>query len=114
MTATYEPSLPTDRDWLRLTIGDTATASALLQDEEIDAVLTEEANKHLAAAESLSILRTRWNSQGAGVLTKQVSKLRISYGTDSSAAEALDARIKQLRARGAYLLSPTPGVLKVL
>ena len=39
MTATYDPSLPTNRDHLRQLLGDTDTASPLLQDETIDAKL---------------------------------------------------------------------------
>lgn len=39
MAATYDDTLPTDRDRARSLIGDTDTANALFSDEHIDAVL---------------------------------------------------------------------------
>lgn len=50
MAATYDVTLATDRDWVRFLINDRVTAKAVLQDEEIDALLVEEGNKYLAAA----------------------------------------------------------------
>lgn len=110
MAATYDTSLPADRDHVRFLIGDTDTSAALFQDAELDAVLEEEtatgkALKYFAAARALGILQARWASAGKGVVEKQVSKLRIKRGVDQSSAEALDKRICELRERGAYLLT---------
>ncbi|MEN6583051.1 MAG: hypothetical protein ABFD54_11425 [Armatimonadota bacterium] len=40
MTATYDPTLPTLRDHIRLALGDTDTTNPLVQDETINAKLT--------------------------------------------------------------------------
>jgi len=100
-----------------LTIGDAAFSSeadALLQNEEIDALLTEEENKWLAAAEALESLRVRWAGSGQGILEKQVSKLRIRQGVDQGADAALVSRIDELRARGARRATPAPFVFRSL
>jgi hypothetical protein len=39
--ATYDPTLPTDRDHIRLALGDTDTAAPLIIDSTIDAMLLE-------------------------------------------------------------------------
>jgi hypothetical protein len=119
MSATYDSSLGTNRDWVRLLIGDTDTASAQLQDEEIDAILAEEpatgqALKYMAAARALGALHAGWSSQGAGVMEKQVSRLKIKYGVESGASKAVQAKIDELRARGAHLGTSTSRVFKVV
>lgn len=117
MSATYDPSLTTDRDWVRFTIGDhafTTEAAANLQNEEIEALLADEENKWLAAAEALDFLRVKWASAGAGVLEKQVSKLRIKKGVDQEASAALKDRVDELRARGARRASPPSTVFRSL
>ena len=119
MTATYDASHGTDRDWVRHLIGDTDTTSPKLQDETIDAILADEAitgqaRKYLAAASALATLRAGWSSLGSGVIEKQVSSLRIKYGADESAVKALDMRIAELRNRGAYLSTTRARAFKVL
>jgi hypothetical protein len=114
LTATYDPALSTDRDWVRLLVNDTDDADAKLENEEIDALLVEEANKYLAAAAALEVLYTRWASAGEGVMEKMVDEMRIKRGVDSPAAEALQARIDSLRAKGARKTSTSPAVFKVL
>lgn len=114
MTATYEPTLPTDRDWVRLLIGDSTTATARLQDEEIDALLVEESNKYLAAARALEVLHTRWSSAGEGIVEKQVESLRIRRGVDQSASDALQARIEQLRRKGVWVEAPQSKVFRAV
>lgn len=117
MTQTYDPSLSTDKDWVRFTIGDTtfsSTVPALLSDEEIEALLADEENKYLAAAEALDSLRVRWSNGGKGVLEKQVSKLKIKKGVDQYAGEALKDRVDELRARGARRASPPSPVFRSL
>lgn len=119
--ATYDGSLlrTSERDWLRFRIGDVNYDAAgdldvILEDEEIDALLVEEANKWLAAAEALTSIKLRFASAGRGVLEKQVSRLRIKRGMDSSAAAAMDREIATLRQRGNVKLAPVPSVLRVL
>lgn len=123
MTATYDSSLPTNKDHVRFLIGDiTPSTDALLSDEEISAVLTEEtangisgqALKYFAAARCLSALYTLWSSKGKGIVEKQVSRLRVKRGIDASAAQSLEARISELRKRGAFLLSPSAKTFKSL
>jgi hypothetical protein len=115
MSATYDPTLPTDRDWVRFLISDTdVVANAQLQDEEIDAVVadetaTGEALKYYAAARCLSVLFQRWTSSGHGVIEKQVLQLRIRRGMNESAVIALQGLICDFRKRGADLLARSYG-----
>lgn len=48
----YDPTLPTDKDKLRLLIGDTNNADLLLQDTELTYLLTLGGNIYQAAAEA--------------------------------------------------------------
>lgn len=98
MSATYDASLPTDKDWVRFLVGDRTVSSAVLQDEEIAALLVEEKNKYLAAARAGETILARTQ----GVVSKQVDDLSISFG--DSAESAYRAHIKSLRERGATLL----------
>ena len=112
MSFSYNPALPTDLDHVRFLIGDTTTPSEMLQDEEITAVLSEEtatgkALKYFAAARALQVLSTRWAAAGRGVTSKSVSQLSKTWGIDGNATQVLEARIKELRERGAFLLSPS-------
>ncbi len=114
MSFSYDPSLGTDKDWIRFRLNDTVEASAKLQDEEIEAINAEEANKHIAAADCLEALMVRWMSAGEGVMEKQVSKLRIKFGSETSAADALQNRIDELRKRGRFLQTPRPRLFRAL
>jgi len=51
MTWTYNSSVSTDRDKIRLLIGDTDTNDQLLSDEEISFVIAEQPNVYYAAAQ---------------------------------------------------------------
>lgn len=121
MAATYDPTLPTDADHVRFLVGDTDTTDALFQDEEIAAVLAEEAVtasgqslKYFAAASLLSMLWARWSAAGQGISAKTVGRLHIEYGNQASVLSALEDRISFLRRRGAFLLMPRPKVFRVL
>lgn len=50
MAFSFNPSLSTDRDWVRLRIGDTDASWPLLQDDTIDAILAAHGNDRLRAA----------------------------------------------------------------
>jgi len=106
MSFSYDLSIPTERDFVRLKIGDTDPTSVSLQNEEIDALLadaglvysTGPARKYSAAATALGMLLTRWASAGKGVVSIQVSRLNIHQGVDQSAVQAIEAEIASLKA----------------
>lgn len=123
MAATYDNTLPTDRDWVRFLIRDTNTTTPIFDDNEIDAVLdlkllsiTSPAARYFAAAELLSAAHTAWMTKGRGVASKKVSQLSISYGTGVgiNIDAAIQARIKELRITGAHLLCPEPRTLAMI
>ncbi len=95
MSATYDATLSTDRDWVRLLIGDRDTARPFLQDEEITALLKEEANKYLAAARGAELVIAK----GHGVIQKAVDDLKLHWS--DSKDSAYRAYIKTLREKGA-------------
>lgn len=99
-------------DWVRFTIQDTVVPEEFT-DPEINAVLAEQTaadpgKKYMAAADLLGILLTKWGSLGAGVTEKEVSRLRLKYGTDQEAREAIQTQMTQLRTRGSQLISAKP------
>lgn len=51
MSWSYDPSQPTSRDRVRRLLGDVNPSDQLVQDEEIDYVLTQFPNPYLAAAD---------------------------------------------------------------
>lgn len=111
MTATYTPPPATEMDWVRFMIGDTDMTRPLLQDEEIQAVIDEQeatgsARKYFAAADCLGALRARWSGSGQGVVSKTVSRLSKTWGMGSGTLEAIDSRIRELRQRGSFRLTP--------
>lgn len=118
MAATFDPTLPSTRDWVRFLIQDVTVATAMLQDEEIDAVIAEQyqssskALKYLAAAECLSVLHLRWMTGGHGVASKKVDQLSIVYGTAAgiNVDMAVTMKIKELRARGAWYMEEDPKI----
>jgi hypothetical protein len=123
VTATYEPALPADRDWVRHLIRDTDTTAPMFQDEEIDAVvsatlttISSPAARYFAAATLLATLHTQWMSRGKGIASKKTSKFAITYGTGIgiNVDAAVQLRIKELRIQGANLLCPSPKTLAMI
>lgn len=106
MSFSYDPTIPGDRDYVRLKTGDTDSTSVSLQDEELDALLadaglvysTSPARKYSASATALGMLLTRWAAAGKGVVSIQVSRLNIHQGVDQSAVQAIEAEIAGLKA----------------
>lgn len=101
MTFSYDPTLPTDRDWVRFIIGDRVVETASLDDGEIDAVLAQEANKYLAAARCGRIILARGRG---GVTSKSVDGLSLSY--DSSPEGAYGKHLTEIHQKGCELLLP--------
>jgi len=126
MAATYDPTLASDEDHVRILIGDNGdgTTQAVITnprwtDEEITAVIAKEGNAHLAAAELLRIDLTRWAGAGRGVVEKHVGKLKIKQGimADFGAVDALKEHINYLRRIGGDKLlagSSGPPQLKMI
>jgi hypothetical protein len=112
MAQTFDPALPTDKDWVRQVLGDTTVAGnrAKLEDETIVAILALEPNKWLAAARlGDSILAKR-----QGVTSKTVGNLSLSFGGGSGGDFA--AAVQRLREEGARQLLKRSGshVLRTL
>ena len=79
MTASYNPSLVDDLDWVRFLIGDREETDAIISDEEITTLLQEERNKYMAAFRAGNIIL----AQDQGVVEKAVGDLRLNRGDDS-------------------------------
>ena len=123
MAATFDPTLSTDRDWVRFLVPDKDTTTALFQDEEIDAVLTSMSAsysapgiRYFAAAALLENLHRTWMSRGKGVASKKTAKLAITFGTGIgiNVDAAIQAAIKSLRIQGAHIMCPSPKTLAML
>lgn len=123
MSSTYDPTLPTDLDWVRHLLRDVDTTTPMFQDEEIDAVVTatllsisSPAARYFAAASLLAALHTQWMSRGKGIASKKISKFSITYGTGIgiNVDAAVQLRIKELRIEGANLLCPSPKTLAMI
>jgi len=101
---TYNETIPTDKDWVRLTISDRDVSNAVFDDEEIQAVLDESANKWLAAARLGELLLTR----NGGVVWKQVGELRIKFDDSETEESVYRSYLRRLRAYGCFVLEPRP------
>jgi hypothetical protein len=100
--------LPTDRDWVRFSVGDTdvsddeeGNTNAELDDYEIDALLVEEANKYLAAARAGDVLIAK----GGNVVSKMVGDLRLENSEEPKSAYT--EHLRRLREKGARILLPS-------
>ncbi len=110
MTTSYDPSLPTDKDWVRFFIGDTNLDAEFvdLQDEEILAVLGDERNKYLAAARCGEVII----GKKQGVVSKNVDNLSLTFG--DSPESAYRAHLERLREDGANRLLLNKRVFRAL
>lgn len=118
----FNPALPTNRDWVRLLIGDDDPLHEQLADATIDAILVEVlANgasaagaKYCAASQAGQLVAAGWVAAQAGKVEKQVSKLRIQYGGggQASALDAYDKYLATLAQQCTHLSLTTPALLK--
>lgn len=118
----FNPALPTNRDWVRLLIGDDDPLHEQLEDATIDAILTEvlaqgasaAGAKYCAAAQAGRLVAAGWVASQAGKVEKQVSKLRIQYGGggQSSALDAYDKYLNGLAQQCTHQSLSTPALLK--
>lgn len=90
MSWSYIPG-ETDRDWIRFVIGDTDSTDELLQDEEIDAAITNEGNKYAAAAMCAEAIGGKFSRQS----NKTVGPLSISASERSAQYFALAERLRR-------------------
>jgi hypothetical protein len=100
VSATYNPTLPTDLDWVRFFIGDRTNdpSEAKLSNEEITALLSEEPNKYYAAARAGELYMIR----AGDAIRKTVDDLSVEYSDD--AGGAYRKHLDSLRAEGARQL----------
>lgn len=107
MAFTYSAALTTNRDRVRFLLQDTTNTTArpnLLDDSEIDWVLTVEANIYMSAALCADALASRFRGQSS----KTVGSLSITYSSQMWSDIA-----KKLRARGSMHMIPTAGGITV-
>lgn len=103
MATTYNATMPTDKDKVRFLIQDTKLTPALLQDEEINFVLSEYPNYILAAA----VCAENISAQLVGTATdKKIGNLSLTYGDKSKKYAEL---ANSLRARASKILLPYAG-----
>lgn len=103
MAWSYDSAVPTDKDKVRLLIGDTNTADQQLQNEEITYFLSVRADIYLAAADSAKAIGARYARQA------DTSNLSLSISASQRAeayaklAVALEARAGALSAADMFV-----------
>jgi hypothetical protein len=120
MAATYDPSLGTDRDYVRFLVPDRDTANPKFQDEEIDAVISEQqgkgrtgkSTKYFAAAQLVSVQISSNALTGNGIQRKEVDELEVEYGIDTGTKESLLNHQEWLLAEGRRCLAPRPRMFR--
>lgn len=90
MSWSYIPGNST-RDWVRFVVGDTDSTDEQLQDEEIDAALSNEGNKYAAAAVCAEALAGKYSRQSS----KKVGPLSIELGEKSNRYFELADRLRK-------------------
>lgn len=76
MSWSYDPAIPSDRDEVRLYVGDTDAANELVQDEEIDFLLdTHAQNAQATAADVCDIIAAKFS----GLSSRTVGRVSVSY-----------------------------------
>lgn len=92
MTFSYNSTAPESsaRSYIRLVIGDTSSGKPMLQDEEIDAFLSLEGGRDIAAAYAADAVGATFARQ----VDKVVGKLKISMGKASESYFVLADRLR--------------------
>lgn len=92
MTWSYESTAPgsSAKSWVRMRIGDTSSGNALLSDEEILALLTDQGDKYLAAAVAAESIGAKY----AIKTDKTVGRLSISMAKASEHYFTLATRLR--------------------
>lgn len=91
MSWSYNSNLATDKDKVRLLVGDTDTTDQLLQDEEINYLLTETGNVLLAASRAAKAIAAKFSRQA----NKTVGDLRIDLSQKAEAYHKLADNLEQ-------------------
>lgn len=92
MTWSYLPSLATDKDRVRLKIGDTDTTSQLFSDEEIEALLTDNGDDVFeTAAQLCDALATKYARRG----NLRIDDFSIDFKSRAEHFAALADQIRQ-------------------
>jgi hypothetical protein len=120
MAKSYDPTMPDDTDKVRFLTGDRFDGKMILEDEEIEWLLTQEANIYRAAAAAcdqlaVAIAGSITTASGAGPISrKKVGNLELQYATGSGrTAKDYEGLAKMLRARGSGRNVPFAGGISV-
>ena len=91
MAATYDPTMTHTRDKVRFLIQDTIVASAILQDEEIDFMLTEYPNYKMAAANCADVISSKMASAAQ---ERTIGNLKLVYADKAKKYAELANRLR--------------------
>jgi len=101
MASSYDPTLPTDLDWIRFQIGDRGpdygSRAFILDDVEVTSMNASERNKWMTAFRCGNIILNR----GFGLTSKSVDGLSVSFG--DGAESNYRKHLETLRRRGVEL-----------
>ncbi len=120
MSFSYDTSLSSDLAWVRFLIGDVTSATAVLSDEEIAAIITVEtksvaaATKYAAAATAGTAAFARWQATGKGISAKAVDGLSIKRESGEDANRAYLKMLQGYREKSAELQFVRPAVFRVV
>ncbi len=98
----YDPNLTTAKDRVRFMVGDTDTNDQLLQDGEINYLLTQEANESLAASRAAEAIAAKFARQA----DESVGDFRVSLSQKSQHYLELAAKLAK---RGEGVAVPFAG-----
>jgi hypothetical protein len=117
MAYTYNPALPSDRDWIRYTLGDTefvhgaSGTDGLVPDETYDTVLTMTGDKYAATVAIANGLITRFGQQPTQFSAGQ-GQMQVQFADRVPAWEdARDAALKYAPITAAMTTAHTQSVI---
>jgi hypothetical protein len=108
----YDPGLPSDRDWVRYYLGDTNTDRAEVDDRELDALLAEEPEpepeiegdeptpaqwrsyRYMVASQAAKGIAAKYAREADVSFENQRTSLSAKFAQFSKLAEALEADAK--------------------